>query len=137
MELNDLNIDPYFPDGTWCHNDGQINYYCVQHHCLPEVKNYFIHHFNILIITISLMKINKNKFQNFKFTKGIFTSDDVSILQNAPPKQLPKSDDVLKYFSIDSNKKPLLTTLKPEIYVPSNDDDWFDKDYLELPNIKV
>lgn len=37
IELNDLGTDPYFPDGTWCHNDGLINYYCLQHHCLPEV----------------------------------------------------------------------------------------------------
>nr|CAD7413736.1 unnamed protein product [Timema poppensis] len=38
LELNDLGVDPYFPDGTWCHNDGTNNYYCLHHHCLPEVQ---------------------------------------------------------------------------------------------------
>jgi len=37
LDLNDLGVDPYFPDGTWCHNDGTSNYFCLQHHCLPEV----------------------------------------------------------------------------------------------------
>lgn len=37
-ELNDLGLDPYFPDGTLCHSEGKENYYCIQHHCLPEVK---------------------------------------------------------------------------------------------------
>lgn len=36
IQLNKLGIDPYFPDGTWCHKDteGQ-NYFCRKHHCLP------------------------------------------------------------------------------------------------------
>jgi len=41
IELNDLGVNPYFPDGTWCHNDGISNYYCLQHHCLPEVRYSF------------------------------------------------------------------------------------------------
>lgn len=39
VELNDAGKDPYFPDGTWCHNDGSQDYYCLQHHCLPEVRS--------------------------------------------------------------------------------------------------
>lgn len=39
LELNDLGISPYFPDGTWCHKDGGGDYFCVQHHCLPEVRS--------------------------------------------------------------------------------------------------
>lgn len=38
IELNDLGVSPYFPDGTWCHREGSLNYYCLQHHCLPEVS---------------------------------------------------------------------------------------------------
>lgn len=38
VELNDAGLDPYFPDGTWCHHDGSQDYYCLQHHCLPEVR---------------------------------------------------------------------------------------------------
>ena len=36
QEMLDYNVDPYFPDGTWCHNEGGQNYYCRQHYCLPE-----------------------------------------------------------------------------------------------------
>lgn len=37
IELNDLGFDPYFPDGSWCHNENGQDYYCIHHHCLPEV----------------------------------------------------------------------------------------------------
>jgi hypothetical protein len=37
VELNDLGVSPYFPDGTWCHREKNLNYYCLHHHCLPEV----------------------------------------------------------------------------------------------------
>ncbi|XP_012221050.2 A disintegrin and metalloproteinase with thrombospondin motifs adt-2-like isoform X1 [Linepithema humile] len=30
-----FNMDPYFPDGTWCHNEDGQDYYCRQHYCLP------------------------------------------------------------------------------------------------------
>lgn len=39
FELNDLNVSPYFPDGTWCHKANGEDYYCLQHHCLPKVHN--------------------------------------------------------------------------------------------------
>ena len=29
LELNDLSsVSVYFPDGTWCHNDGDTDYFC-------------------------------------------------------------------------------------------------------------
>lgn len=37
VELNDIGVDPYYPDGTLCHREGKENFYCIQHHCLPEV----------------------------------------------------------------------------------------------------
>ncbi|XP_067215028.1 uncharacterized protein [Linepithema humile] len=40
LEMLDLDIDPYFPDGTRCHYEDGQNYYCLQHYCLP--KNYSI-----------------------------------------------------------------------------------------------
>nr|XP_012220755.1 PREDICTED: A disintegrin and metalloproteinase with thrombospondin motifs 2-like [Linepithema humile] len=36
LELLSIDIDPYFPDGTWCHNKDGQNYYCRQHYCIPE-----------------------------------------------------------------------------------------------------
>jgi hypothetical protein len=38
VELNKLGIDGYFPDGTWCHREGNVDYYCLHHHCLPQVS---------------------------------------------------------------------------------------------------
>ena len=35
-ELVNFGVNPYFPDGTWCHNENGQNYYCRQHYCLPE-----------------------------------------------------------------------------------------------------
>lgn len=37
IELTDVGIDPYFPDGTWCHNENGEDYYCNNRHCLAEV----------------------------------------------------------------------------------------------------
>jgi len=36
LELNDLPISPYFPDGTFCHQDGGTKYYCQKNTCLEE-----------------------------------------------------------------------------------------------------
>jgi hypothetical protein len=36
FELNEFGINPCFPDGTLCHRVGNLNYYCIKAHCLPE-----------------------------------------------------------------------------------------------------
>lgn len=37
IPLHELGLDPYFPDGTWCHRDQRDrNYFCLRHHCLPD-----------------------------------------------------------------------------------------------------
>jgi thrombospondin motif-containing protein 18 len=38
VELNKLGIDAYFPDGTWCNREGNVDFFCLKHHCLPEVS---------------------------------------------------------------------------------------------------
>lgn len=38
LELNELGLNPYFPDGALCHRESTENFYCIQHHCLPEVS---------------------------------------------------------------------------------------------------
>lgn len=55
IELNDLGISPYFPDGTLCHRDGNQNYYCMHHHCLPEVKFILDFHLNFYENCISFV----------------------------------------------------------------------------------
>ncbi|XP_067213581.1 A disintegrin and metalloproteinase with thrombospondin motifs adt-2-like isoform X2 [Linepithema humile] len=40
LEMLSFRIDPYLPDGTWCHNENGQDYYCRQHYCLPESYSY-------------------------------------------------------------------------------------------------
>lgn len=35
QEFNDMGIDTFFPDGTWCHSDGRSDYFCQNRLCLP------------------------------------------------------------------------------------------------------
>ncbi|XP_043241463.1 A disintegrin and metalloproteinase with thrombospondin motifs adt-2-like [Amphibalanus amphitrite] len=39
QDLNDQGISAYFPDGTWCHNDGQRDYFCQLNECKPKVAD--------------------------------------------------------------------------------------------------
>lgn len=68
--------------------------------------------------------------------KGIINTDDISIPQNARAHLEPPSDDILNYLSIDPDKKPLLTTLKPETEDPTGEDNWDDHDYIEIPTLQ-
>jgi len=36
LEMLSYGINPYFPDGTWCHKRADQDYYCRQHYCLPQ-----------------------------------------------------------------------------------------------------
>ncbi|KAG5886065.1 hypothetical protein JTB14_009513 [Gonioctena quinquepunctata] len=108
IELNDIGISPYFPDGTWCHRDNNIDFYCVQHHCLPE---------------------------NFKFTKSSGFLEDPSFLQNARTSPtIPQ--DIKDYLSVDSNGRPIKTTLSENDSKLPQDDDWETNDYVVLPELK-
>lgn len=63
IELNDLGISSYYPDGTLCHSESNEDYYCLQNHCLPEVSlnNIYIDKRNPSI---------KSSFQSTKFSKS-------------------------------------------------------------------
>lgn len=110
VELNDLGLDPYFPDGTWCHAEEGQNYFCRQHHCLPE---------------------------NFRFEKNLLKDrqhDDIEFgPQNAHPNGLRLDDQVVKYLSLGPDGLPLLTSLSHSIGFPPDEEEWIDKDYVELP----
>ncbi|XP_049548139.1 A disintegrin and metalloproteinase with thrombospondin motifs adt-2-like [Anopheles darlingi] len=108
FDLNDLGVDSYFPDGTLCHQEAGTNYFCQQHHCLPE---------------------------NFKTSKISIWSitEDIPIPGNALPMSSHFFDRaVINYLSLDKNTTPLTTSwgIKPE-QVPK-DDQWVDQDYLDL-----
>ncbi|XP_076656979.1 ADAMTS metallopeptidase stall [Halictus rubicundus] len=109
VELNDLGLDPYFPDGTWCHAEQGQQYFCRQHHCLPE---------------------------SFRFgktiTNGRSSDDRLFGPQNAHKDGLRLDDQVIKYFSLGPDGRPLLTSLSRGIGFPPGEDEWIDKDYVEL-----
>lgn len=115
IELNDLGVSPYFPDGTWCHNDKTGQYYCLQHHCLPE---------------------------SFEFTKSsnLFLyglGEDISVSQNAHPNDFQLPPDLLLYLSLGPDGKPLQTTIRPDDINLHNEEDWETEDYIELPEDKL
>ncbi|XP_046836869.1 A disintegrin and metalloproteinase with thrombospondin motifs 2-like [Vespa crabro] len=111
IELNDLGLDPYFPDGTWCHEEGGQDYFCRQHHCLPE---------------------------DFRFAKKFLSDhkDEIELglgLQNARSNEAKPSDRLIKYFSLGLDGLPLLTSLPANLTnLPPNDDELIDKDYIDL-----
>lgn len=107
LDLNDLGINPYFPDGTWCHNDDTQNYYCLQHHCLPE---------------------------NFQITKyGLWhLSEDIPLPGNAQPNTAQLSEKLIEYLSVDESGKGLRTQLLND---DLHETEWtYHDDYLELPD---
>ncbi|XP_050498393.1 A disintegrin and metalloproteinase with thrombospondin motifs adt-1-like isoform X2 [Diabrotica virgifera virgifera] len=108
IELNDLGISPYFPDGTWCHSVGNRNFYCLQHHCLPE-------NFQIRTLTNHL--------------------EDLSFLQNARP-HAHVSQDIKDYLSVDSYGRPIKTTLSEGDDIPPPDEEWESHDYIEIPGLR-
>lgn len=109
VELNDLGLDPYLPDGTWCHAEDGQDYYCRQHHCLPESFRF-----------------------GKKLPKGSHPREDAEELgpQNAH-NNLPNR--FIKYLTSGPTGLPLLTSVSRGIASPPDEDEWIDKDYIELP----
>jgi len=113
VELNDLGLDPYFPDGTWCHAEEGQDYFCRQHHCLPE---------------------------NFRFGKKLpkiyrYEDDNEELgPQNAQNRfGFVDRSSVIKYLTSGPDDIPLLTSVSRGIASPFGEDEWIDKDYIELP----
>ncbi|XP_045483108.1 A disintegrin and metalloproteinase with thrombospondin motifs adt-2-like [Harmonia axyridis] len=108
IELNDLGISAYLPDGTLCHRKNNQNYYCMHHHCLPE---------------------------NFEFAKSasfVFgLGNDVPFSQNAHPNKVVPPE-IEGYFSVDSNGNPLMVSLGS---TKLRNEDWESNDYIEIPEL--
>ncbi|XP_047368388.1 A disintegrin and metalloproteinase with thrombospondin motifs 2-like isoform X3 [Vespa velutina] len=102
--------------GTWCHEEGGQNYFCRQHHCLPE---------------------------DFRFAKKFLSDhkDEIELglgLQNARPNEAKPSDRLIKYFSLGLDGLPLLTSLPANLTnLPPNDDELIDKDYIDLTRVQI
>ncbi|XP_071455114.1 A disintegrin and metalloproteinase with thrombospondin motifs adt-2-like [Hetaerina americana] len=123
LDLNDLGVNPYFPDGTWCHNDGKSDYFCINHHCLPE-------------------NFRLGKSMTFVTTKSAKEDEDSLLPAQNAGKNINSSEEshskqLLQYLSLGPDGKPLLTSLIPEKNKHPADDWVDDKDYRELPKESV
>ncbi|XP_053617820.1 A disintegrin and metalloproteinase with thrombospondin motifs adt-2-like [Plodia interpunctella] len=110
VELNDAGLEPYFPDGTWCHHDGSQDYYCLQHHCLPE---------------------------NFKMTAQWhiweLPSGDIDGSFNARAQPAAADETVRAFLSLDEAGVPLVRSALPP-YLPDEPEfNWEVVDYVDLP----
>lgn len=105
-ELNDLG-DAFFPDGTWCHNDGKRDYYCKNHVCQPEIQGRSL------------------------FFREVEGGADVPILGNAHPQDTETASDVKEFFTYDDKGSNTRSSL-PEAKVP-DEEEYTDNDYVSLP----
>ncbi|XP_039277211.1 A disintegrin and metalloproteinase with thrombospondin motifs adt-2 isoform X1 [Nilaparvata lugens] len=110
LEFNDVNIDPFLPDGTWCHNDGATDYYCQQHNCLPAENN-------------QLTKSSNNNIEDLK-----------KFVENALPggENIIDHDNLLQYFSLDKDGKPFPIDLPKTPFFQTKEDEWSSRDYIDL-----
>ncbi|KAJ0182622.1 hypothetical protein K1T71_001991 [Dendrolimus kikuchii] len=113
VELNDAGLDPYFPDGTWCHNDGTQNYYCLQHHCLPE-----------------------NFKMNAQWHIWELPSEDIGGAFNARALSTPDDEvaaaAIRAYLSVDDNGVPIMRSALPPSIPDEPEDNWEVEDYVEI-----
>ncbi|XP_064479406.1 A disintegrin and metalloproteinase with thrombospondin motifs adt-1-like [Ornithodoros turicata] len=104
-ELNDLG-DAFFPDGTWCHNDGKRDYYCRNHVCQPEAQGRSL------------------------FFRDVEGGADVPILGNAHPSDQEPSSSVRDFFSYDDDDTKSDNSL-PKEEAPS-EEEYTDDDYVSF-----
>ncbi|XP_013134598.1 PREDICTED: A disintegrin and metalloproteinase with thrombospondin motifs 7-like [Papilio polytes] len=113
VELNAAGLDPYFPDGTWCHNDGGNDYFCQQHHCLPE---------------------------NFKMTPQWHVwdlpSQDIGGPFNARARSFDDDQEAAlrAYHTLDEAGTPLARAALPPQLQEEPENNWEVVDYIELNN---
>ncbi|XP_060842752.1 A disintegrin and metalloproteinase with thrombospondin motifs adt-2-like [Rhopalosiphum padi] len=112
LDVSNLPVDPYFPDGTWCHAVDNNNYYCLNHVCTPEYD---------------LKRSGKSSAD----TGGDFPM----ISQNArPPGPYVVPEVLLRYLSVGADGTPLLTTITPDMVDRTDYGDWSNDDYVDMPD---
>lgn len=110
IELNDLGLDPYYPDGTWCHNEDNQDYYCQQRHCLPG---------------------------SFRLAKDGLKKNNIDMdlgPQNAYPNDYNLPESLIRYLSLSIDGLPLSKTLIDN-FNTSTGDEWINDDYIEIPRV--
>ncbi|XP_066973867.1 uncharacterized protein [Macrobrachium rosenbergii] len=100
------HFDTYFPDGTACHTEGKIEFYCQRHQCLPRGE---------------------------RQAKELQEPDpewDVHVYQNAPPRPSNNTvpEQVARIFELSENMDPIQK--EPLDLTHEDDEDlWEDNDY--------
>ncbi|GFX62562.1 a disintegrin and metalloproteinase with thrombospondin motifs adt-1 [Trichonephila clavipes] len=91
QEFNDRGIDTFFPEGTWCHNDGRTDYFCQNRLCQPPpVKG-------------------RALIPGNHYPRGLDPEVDVPVLNNAHPKGENRAPKKLQeYFQYNEGKLPPL-----------------------------
>ncbi|XP_035208196.1 A disintegrin and metalloproteinase with thrombospondin motifs 18-like, partial [Stegodyphus dumicola] len=105
QEFNDRGIDTFFPDGTWCHNDGRTDYFCQNKLCLPPpVKG-------------------RALWPDPHQPRGSGPEVDVPVLNNAHPKGENKALNKLKeYFQYYEGRVPPPLPRPEELGRPKEED---------------
>jgi hypothetical protein len=96
------DIDLFFPDGTWCHNDGSEDYFCLKHQCISESQS---------------RQPRKNS-----------DKPEVQIFQNAQIEDNEPDKTVIEYFTVDKDGNPKSEAIPKSDKDSHKDDDKTDFD---------
>lgn len=99
------DIDLYFPDGTWCNNDGSEDFFCLKHQCVSESQS-------------------RQPRKNDKI--------EVEIFQNAQENETVPDQDVVDYFTVDEAGNPKNEAPPPSDKNAYPDDQFIQDDELEI-----
>jgi len=97
------DIDLYFPDGTWCNNDGGEDYFCLKHQCISESQS-----------------------RQPRKSSG----PDIEILQNAKPGDQEPEQSVLDFFIVDEKGNQKNEDIPASDKDQNNDDEFTQDDEL-------
>ena len=93
----------YFPDGTWCNNDGGEDYFCLKHQCISESQS-----------------------RQPRKSSG----PDIEILQNAKPGDQEPEQSVLDFFIVDEKGNQKNEDIPASDKDQNNDDEFTQDDEL-------
>ncbi|KAJ8975003.1 hypothetical protein NQ317_013313 [Molorchus minor] len=135
IELNDLGVTPYFPDGTWCHKEENLQLLLYTAPLFTR-NNLLFFNFNKSVLSRGYKFKGSATFNdNFRFTKSELVDDDIPFAQNAfPHNEIPQ--EIKDYLSLGPDGKPIKTTLSLTSVKSPKDDVWETKDYIEVPELQ-
>ncbi|XP_077499772.1 A disintegrin and metalloproteinase with thrombospondin motifs adt-1-like [Amblyomma americanum] len=118
-ELNDLG-GSFFPDGSWCHNDGRRDFYCQNHVCQPEPSK-----------TASSKGRSLWLLQDVDVEPRFQNARPLSSLRALPT---PVYDAAFVYNEDTSQPVGVVQATRVDVSLDeSEDQEYADKDYVTLP----